>query len=340
MDITEKRVHGTWREFTLSNDHGMSVSILNFGGIITNLLVPDQHGKTENVVLGYRSYADYEDNPNYLGAQIGRVAGRIKNGHFHLNGSRYELTKNEDKHHLHGGPNGFHQVIWNSETRHSENAVTLVLTSMSKHLENGYPGNLDVSITYTLNNANELTLNYQATSDHDTPVAMTNHTYFNLSGDMKDTVHNHHVQFDSRYMAELDEELIPTGQLIDPADTPFDFRDGRLLGGGLKPETTQQKIAGNGYDHYFMFGNEKTVIVSEKNTGRSLKIHTSEPGMVLYTANGLDEGLKLNAGLSRKHAGVCFEAQAHPAALYHEGFPNILLQAGETYRSYIKYSFK
>src|SRR5699024_8649811 len=340
MNITTKSIQNKWTEFTLTNDYGMSASILNFGGIITKMMVPDQHGKTENVVLGFNNYADYEENTNYLGAQIGPVAGRIQNAAFKLYDKTYTLEENEGNNHLHGGPNGFHQVIWSAETSQSNNEVSLVLTHTGRHLENGYPGNLDVSITYTLNNANELTLNYQATSDHDTPVALTNHTYFNLSGDMKGTVHNHHVQFDSRYFAELNEELIPTGQLIEPVDTSFDFRNGRLLGDGLKPETAQQIIAGNGYDHYFMFGSEKAVTVSEKNTGRTMKIHTSEPGMVLYTANGLDEGLKLNEGLSQKYAGVCFEAQPHPAALHHDGFPNVILPTGETYRSYIKYSFK
>ncbi|WP_010531698.1 aldose epimerase family protein [Lentibacillus jeotgali] len=340
MDITEENVHGKWKEFILTNDHGMSVSILNFGGIITNMIVPDKYGKCENIVLGYNNYADYENNTNYLGAQIGRVASRIKDGSFHLNGSHYELAKNEGTHHLHGGPNGFHQIIWESGTHQSEHEVNLVLTHTSKHLENGYPGNLDISVTYTLNNSNELTLNYQAASDHDTPVALTNHTYFNLSGDMTDTVHNHRVQFDSRYFAELDEELIPTGKLIETTDTPFDFRNGRLLGDGLKSETTQQIIAGNGYDHYVMFGSEKAVTVSENNSGRTMKIHTNAPGVVLYTANGLDEGLKLNEGLSQKYAGVCFEAQPHPAALHHEGFPNVILQTEEKYHSYIKYSFE
>ncbi|GGK05158.1 aldose 1-epimerase [Lentibacillus kapialis] len=339
LKITTKNIQSKWTEFTLTNDHDMSVSILNFGGIITNMMVPDQHGNTENIVLGYNNYADYEKNANYIGAQVGRVAGRIKDGRFYLNGSRYELAKNEGRHHLHGGPNGLHQVIWEADTYQSEHEVSLVLTHTSKHFDNGYPGNLELAITYSLNNTNELTLDYRGKSDQDTPVALTNHTYFNLSGNMKNTVHDHQVQFDSHYVAELDEELMPTGHLIEPIDTPFDFRNGRLLGKGLKPETAQQKIAGNGYDHYFMFGNERAVTVSESNTERTMKIHTSEPGMVLYTANGLDEGLKLNEGLSQKYAGVCFEAQAHPAALHHEGFPNVIVEAGETYRSYITYSF-
>lgn len=340
MYIAKKNIRGNWKGYTLGNDRGMSVTILNYGGIITKLMVPDQHGNTENVVLGYKNYADYADNANYLGAQVGRVAGRIENSNFHLNGNTYALTNNEGNHHLHGGSNGFHQVVWDAETFQLKDEVKLILNRTSGHLEDGYPGNLDVSIMYTLNNANELTLSYEAKSDQDTPVALTNHTYFNLSGNRKDTVHNHHVEFDGDYFAELDEELIPTGKLIETAETPFDFRSGRLLGNGLKSDTTQQKIVGNGYDHYFVFGEEKTITVSEQNAGRNMEIRTNQPGMVLYTANGLESGLELNDGLSKKYAGVCFEAQAHPAALHHEGFPCVIVRSGETYHSYITYSFK
>ncbi|WP_327288631.1 aldose epimerase family protein [Salimicrobium salexigens] len=333
-------MYGDWKEYTLENDHGMSVSILNYGGIITKLMVPDRHGRTENVVLGYKNYADYADNANYLGAQIGRVAGRIKNSSFQLNDNSYVLTNNEGNHHLHGGSNGFHQMVWDAETFQSKNEAKLILNRTSTHMEEGYPGNLDVSITYTLNNANELTLSYGASSDQDTPVAMTNHTYFNLSGNRRETVHNHHVEFESDHFAELDEELIPTGRLMETTGTPFDFRNGRSIGEGLKPDTAQQKTVGNGYDHYFVLGKEKTIKVSEQSSGRNMEIRTNQPGMVLYTANGLDAGLALNNGPSQKYAGVCFEAQAHPAALHHEEFPSVIAASGERYHSYITYSFK
>ncbi|WP_164667845.1 aldose epimerase family protein [Virgibacillus doumboii] len=340
MYIAKKYIRDKWKEYTLANDHGMSVSILNYGGIITKMMVPDQHGNAENIVLGYKEYADYASNSNFLGAQIGRVAGRIQDATLKHDGQAYTLERNEGNHHLHGGASGFHQVIWDAETSQSNDEVSLILSHTSSHLEDGYPGNLEVTITYTLNNANELTLTYQAISDQDTPIALTNHSYFNLNGDMKDTVYNHHVQFETGYFVEMDDELIPTGKLIDTAGTPFEFQKGRLLGDGFKPDTLQQKIAGNGYDHYFIFGKEKEVNVVETNSGRKMEIRTNQPGMVLYTANGLDAGLELSNGLSEKYAGVCFEAQAHPAALHHEGFPDIILRKDDLYSRYITYSFK
>lgn len=339
MDISQKNILNKWKEYTLNNDHGMSVSILNYGGIITKIMVPDQNGKTENVVLSYEDYADYEENSNFLGALVGPVAGRIENATFELDGSTYSLEKNEGQHHLHGGSSGFHQVIWQVETSKSTDEISLTLTHTSSHLDSDYPGNVDVSVIYTLNNANEFTINYKATVDQTTPFAMTNHAYFNLSGDTKNTVDDHFVAFDGDYFAELNHELIPTGNLIQTAGTSFDFHNGRSLGDGFNQESEQQQIAGEGYDHYFIFGSEKRATVNEELSGRIMTITTNQPGMVLYTANGLDANLALSNGPAKKHAGVCFEAQAHPTSLHRKGFPSVILQPDEIYNKYITYIF-
>lgn len=339
MNIDKQTVQGKWHEYTLINDQGMSISVLDFGGIITKIRVPDHQGKTENVVLGYKNYADYEQNPNCFGALIGPVAGRIQNASFEMDGNSYQLDANEGDHHIHGGLAGFHQVIWNVETFQTKNKVGLKLTHTSADGVGGYPGNLHVTVTYTLNNENALVIDYDAKTDQKTPIALTNHTYFNLSGDLKHTVHNHEITMNSRYFTELDQELIPTGRKLDVANTTFDFRRGQKLAEGFERPSKQNQIAGEGYDHYFMFEQTGEVVVKDKESGRILTVKTNQPGMVMYTANGLGDGLELAEGLSKKHLGICFETQGSPASLHHEGIPDIILEAGETYQKQTVFAF-
>lgn len=339
MKKTEQTILGKWKEFTLVNDHGMSVSMLNLGGIITKICVPDREGKVENVVLGYKDYAHYQDNPNSFGALIGRVAGRIQNASFEINGKHYYLEANDGDNHLHGGSNGFHHVIWDAETFQTEETVGVKFTHTSSDGAGGYPGNVGIAVTYTLNNKNELLLDYWAKSDQTTPLALTNHSYFNLSGDLKDTVQHHNVTINSSSFVELDHELIPTGKKLNVAGTTFDFRNGRLLGDGFTDDSKQHQIADNGYDHYFIFDNKGKVVMHEKESGRILTVKTEQPGMVMYTANGLDEGLALAEGMSRKHLGVCFETQGSPASLHHAGFPSVILKAGKEYSKRTAFSF-
>ncbi|WP_373895460.1 aldose epimerase family protein [Virgibacillus sp. CBA3643] len=341
MNINTREISGKWQEYTLKNDHGMTVNVLNYGGIITKIIVPDRDGKMENIVLGYKDYADYETNPNFFGALIGPVAGRIQNASFELNGKMYALDTNDGKNQLHGGSTGFHQVIWGVEPFETDSTVGLKLSHKRVDGEGGYPGNLDVHVTYTLNNANQLKLDYNAESDQTTAVTLTNHSYFNLSGDLKNTVHNHHVTMDSGKFVELDEGLIPTGKWRGVTGTSFDFRNGRPLHDGFNDNSEQNKNAGNGYDHYFMFDEkqEQNVIVQHSDSGRNLTIQTDQLGMVMYTANTLEDGLELTEGLSEKHLGVCFETQASPASLHHEGFPSVILEEGSTYKRQTLFSF-
>lgn len=339
MQLTTRKTVNQWTEYTLTNDHDMSVSFLDFGGIITKMMVPNREGKLENIVLSYEDYKQYEDNPNYFGALIGRVAGRIEKASFELDGKEYLLIPNEGKHHLHGGTTGFHQVLWETKPFQTENEIGMKLFHSSPDNDGGYPGNLDVTVKYTLTNDNEFIIDYEAISDQKTIISLTNHTYFNLSGNLKDTVEQHVVMMDCEGVLELDHELIPTGKLMEVKGTPFDFSQGRTLAEGIQSEHPQNIIAGNGYDHYFLL-NDGTIVVKDESSGRVMKVKTNQPGVVMYTSNTLEEGLQLQGGISKQYSGVCFETQGSPASLHHTVLPEITLQAGEKYQKQTIFSFQ
>jgi aldose 1-epimerase len=341
LKIKTEVLKNDWKLFELSNDNGMKVSVLNYGGIITNITVPDRNGKPENVVLGYKDYEDYVQNPVFLGAIIGRVAGRIAGAEFSLNGENYELEKSDGENHLHGGSKGFHQEIWDTREFQSDTEAGVELSLTRKEGVDGYPGNLDVKVTYTLTDNNSLQINYQADTDKTTALTLTNHSYFNLTGDLKGTVHDHKVKIDSSKFVELDENLIPTGRQLDTAGTTFDFREGQRLSEGFNSSYEQNKIAGDGYDHYFIFDGEagEKVTASDETSGRKMVVETDQPGMVMYTSNSMDSSLQLAERDSEKYLGVCFETQGSPASLQHDGFPGIILEAGETYKKKTVFTF-
>jgi len=341
MKIEIQDILNKWKLYTLLNDNGMKVSFLNFGGIITDISVPNRNNQLENVVLGYKDYSDYEDNLNYFGAIIGRVAGRIQDASFTIQNKTYSLAANEGGHHLHGADGGFHQVIWRTSTFQTEDTVGVKLSHRSLDGEGGYPGTIEVAVTYTLTNNNELILDYSGLSDKSTVLTMTNHSYFNLSGNLAATIHNHHVTMESDELVELDKELIPTGNKINVENTPFDFRSGRKLIDGINSVSAQNKVANHGYDHYFILNQsqQQNIRVKEDTSGRVMTIKTNQPGVVMYTSNNLDEGLNLTAGKSKPYLGVCFETQASPASLLHEGFPTVILEANELYDKQTVFSF-
>lgn len=341
MWIEIERVKGRWKLYKLMNDHGMEVHLLNYGGIITKIIIPDKDGKLENVVLGYKHFQDYESNPNFFGAIIGRVAGRIQNASFSLEGNTYSLEANEGGNHLHGGASGFHCVVWDAEPFQNDGAIGVKLSHSSVDGEGGYPGNVEAQVTYTLNQQNELIVDYVAATDKTTALTMTNHSYFNLSGNGKETIHDHHVTIQSHQYVELDKYLIPTGTVLPVENSPFDFRQGRKLADGIHSDSPQNQLANNGYDHYFLFdqNSSEKVIVKEQTSGRVLTMKTDQPGMVMYTSNNLSKGFELAEGPSRKHLGVCFETQASPASLHNEGFPSVVLKAGEAYKKQTIFSF-
>lgn len=341
MELEIRNLNEKWKAFTLKNDNGMEVEILNYGGIITKILAPDRNNNIKNVVLGYVNYENYENDPNFLGALIGRVAGRINNSSIQLKGKNIYLENNDGKHHLHGGSNGFHRYLWESEPFKFKEKVGVKLTLRTKPGEGNYPGNLKVVVTYSLTKDNQLILDYYAIADEATPLTLTNHSYFNLSGDLNSTIHDHSVTLDSQAFLELNKELIPTGKTIDTTNSLFDFQKERVLNEGILSKSGQNAIAGNGYDHYFILDHKrkKSVIAKDKKSGRILSIITDQPGIVLYTGQNLVDGLELAGGTLKKYSGVCFETQSSPASLYIDDLPSILLKANEPYHKRTTFVF-
>lgn len=323
--------------FTLLNDHGIEVSAINYGGIITKINVPDKNGVLENIVLGHDTLNDYIQDSSFLGAICGRVAGRIKDGSFELDGNTYNLAKNDNSNHLHGGINGFNKVVWDAET--IEDGVRF--SYVSPHGEEGYPGNVTVEVMYTLNNENELTIHYGAQSDQKTLLTLTNHSYFNLSGDLKRDVLDHTLTIKSNQFLELDHEFIPTGHYLNVENTPFDFRNENVIKSGTNSQHPQNVLVGNGYDHPFILdkNHENEVLLKDPESGRILTIETDEPAVVVYSGNSLQSEGNFRGVPSRPYLGICLETQAFPDAIHHSHFPSIALEKGQSYSSVTKYKF-
>ncbi|PKR83785.1 aldose epimerase family protein [Heyndrickxia camelliae] len=327
--------------FTLVNDSGMSVTCLNYGCIITKILVPDRYGKMENVVLGFDSVEEYLQHSPYFGAVVGRVAGRIKGASFELDGESFQLTANEHGNHIHGGIKGFSHVIWEAADFQEDGEIGIVLTYQSPDGEEGFPGELNVKVTYVLTNDNELRISYEAQSDQKTIVNLTNHSYFNLCGDLKEDILNHQLTMNSQAILELDEQLLPTGQVLDVEGTAFDFRESRLLKDGTFSTHPQNVLVGNGYDHPFVWNEqeERVITLVDPESGRSLRVETDQPSVVVYTSNQLEGDFHIAGVQARKYLGVCLETQGYPDAIHHSHFPSIVLEKGERYRSTTTYYF-
>ncbi|API91740.1 aldose 1-epimerase [Virgibacillus pantothenticus] len=341
MEIIEQTVLDKWKLRTLINDQNMRVSFLDYGGAITEIIVPDKHGYMDNVVLHYNSYEEYESNPFYMGALIGRVAGRIANASFSINGTPYQVTANEGHHHLHGGINGFSHVRWHVSTEQTENDIRAILTHTSPDGDNGYPGNVAVTVTYILTNDNEFIIDYAAITDKTTPITLTNHSYFNLRGSKKQTIKQHYAKIASSTCLEVNKALIPTGKQFATTHTPFDFQLGRQFNDGIYAKLEQNIIVGKGYDHYFCFdkGKDEQVCLYDKETGRTLTVKTTQPGMVLYTGNYLHEKNEHTPTTFLRYQGVCIETQGTPASLEHKHLPSIILAPGEAYQQRTAFCF-
>lgn len=326
------------KSYTISNDHGMSVSCIEYGGIITGISVPDREGNIENVVLGFDTLEEYINHSPFFGAIIGRVAGRVAGSAFTLDGTVYQLPKNDGEHQLHGGTGGFHQVIWDSAAEKGLNEANIRFSYVSPDGEEGYPGTLKVTVSYTLNNENELVINYEAISDEKTIINLTNHTYFNLSGDLKRDILEHEVTIKSDHFLELDETLIPTGEFIHVENTPFDFRAGKKIKEGVNSGHQQNLLAGGGYDHPFLL-NKGEMTVADSVSGRKLAVETDRPSVVLYTANMLGNDFQIRGVQSKRHLGLCLETQCPPDAVHHEHFPSIVLEKNEIYKTSTNFKF-
>ncbi|WP_462413094.1 aldose epimerase family protein [Neobacillus sp. Marseille-QA0830] len=329
-------------EYSLTNDSGMTVSCLNFGCVITKILAPDREGNVENVVLGFDNMEDYLKWSPYFGAVVGRVAGRIQGASFELEGKTYHLTLNEGENHLHGGKKGFNSVIWQAEPIQDEQAVGVQFSYRSAAGEEGYPGNLETTVTYWLNNDNEFKISYEARTDAQTLVNLTNHSYFNLSGNNKRDVLEHKLQLDNDRFVELGPDLIPTGSLLNTNGTPFDFREGRLIKDGIESEHPQNLLAGNGYDHPMVFskqGENNKILLSDAKSGRALEAATDQPCVVVYTTNQLEGPFTISGVPAGKYLGVCLETQGLPDAIHHPEFPSVVLKPDEVYHQVTTYRF-
>ena len=316
-------------EYTLSNND-ISIGIINYGGIITSLCVPDKNGKSTDIVLGYKTLEEYLKNAWSFGAIIGRVAGRIQDAKFKLNDKFYKLAKNENNNtHLHGGIKGFSKVVWDVEEFYTDSSVGIKLHYFSKDGEEGYPGNLNVTVQYELNNSNEFIINYSATTDKPTPVSLTNHSYLNLNGESSNkSVINHKLQIYSAHYVALDNNLAPLGiKKVD--NTPLDFRSGMLVREKITDEF-------NGYDHVWLLDKIKknlhNINVLNPDNGIKMEIFTNQPCVVCFTSNGMDGSMKGKKNTPyNNHAGLCLETQGVTDAVNHPEFPSIIISPEKPY---------
>jgi len=331
--------------FTLKNKNGMQIQITNYGGIITTLEVPDSLGNIDDVVLGYYSLDKYIEKSPSFGCLIGRYGNRIAKGKFTLNGKEYNLAINNGPNHLHGGEIGFDKRVWEPEIIIKEDASGLKLHYFSPHMEEGYPGNLDVEAIYWLNDKNELRLDFKAETDKKTVINLTHHSYFNLKGHDAGDILDHLVKFNANKIVAIDNTSIPLGNLLEVKDTPFDFMNFKLIGKDINTDHEQIKN-GNGYDHSFVIkGNTGELrlacTVREAASGRILEVWTTEPAVQFYTGNFLDGSIigKDNA-VYEQRSGFCLEAQHFPDSPNHPEFPSTVLNPGETYTQSTIYKFK
>lgn len=323
--------------FTLKNANGMEVSITNYGGIVTSIKVPDKDGNIENVVLGFDNFEKYKAGHPFFGAIAGRYANRIAKGRFELNGETYELATNNGENHLHGGVEGFDKKLWDAEVNEEENSVTL--SYLSPDGEEGYPGNLDVDVTYTLTDDNELRIDYHATTDKSTVLNLTNHSYFNLSGNPSEGILDHLLTINADRYTPVDEGLIPTGELRPVEGTPFDFTEPEYIGARIDSIPP-------GYDHNYVLNNpdsgiRKIATVEHEESGRIMEVYSDQPGVQLYTSNFLDGSLMDRQGNPiEQYAALCLETQTFPDSPNKPEFPSPVLNPDETYETTTIYQFK
>lgn len=325
-------------QYTITNPSGMQVNIINYGGTITGIMVPDRNGNKGNVVLGYESLNGYQQkNSPYFGALIGRYGNRIANAKFTLDSKTYTLAANNNGNALHGGLKGFDKVIWKAEKLPGDSS--LQLTYLSKDGEEGYPGNLSVKVIYSLSADNGLEINYSATTDKATPINLTNHSYFNLSAGKDSTILGHKVMINADKYTEVNDNLIPTGKLPDVKGTPMDFTTEKPVGKDI------QQVKG-GYDHNYVLNRkgtdlERAATVYDSASGRFMEVFTTQPGVQFYSGNFLNGTLTNTFNGTRyvQHAALCLETQHYPDSPNQPSFPTTILKPGQTYSYKTIYKF-
>jgi aldose 1-epimerase len=339
---------GTTAElYTVTNDAGMEMRVTNYGGIIVSLRVPDAEGVLEDVVLGYDSLSGYLRVNPYFGAIIGRYGNRIAGGQFEIDGETFTLERNNGPNHLHGGVRGFDKVLWNAEPFEDASGSGVVFSYTSPDGEGGYPGTLEATVTYTLTDDNELIFDYAATTTEPTPVNLTQHSYFNLTGNAGSDILGHVLQINADAFTPVDSTLIPTGEIRSVDGTPFDFREPTAIGARIGQDDEQLRF-GLGYDHNFVLNRSETATdsltlaarVVEPESGRVMEILTSEPGIQFYSGNFLDGTIAGKGGTVYAHrSGFCLETQHYPNSPNEASFPSTILRPGERYETRTVYRF-
>lgn len=328
--------------FTMTNGNGMKVKVTNYGGIITELHVPDRDGKLADVTHGFDSVTPYEGDVPYFGALIGRYGNRIAKGRFTLDGVQYQLDVNNGENHLHGGAMGFHKQVWKAKALTRADEVGVLLQYTSPDGEMGYPGKLQVEVEYLLNNANELKVSYRATTDKATPVNLTQHAYFNLAG--KGDILGHQLQICADRYTPVDAGLIPVGGPDAVAGTPFDFRKSQAVGARINDDNEQLR-RGLGYDHNWVLNKPVAGLLAlaatlrDPQSGRVLELYTREPGLQFYSGNFLDGSLEGKGCTYEYRGGLCLEPQHFPDSPNRADFPSTVLRPGETYATESLYRF-
>lgn len=332
--------------YTLTNAAGTEMTVTNYGGIVVSLKLPGRDGKVADVVLGYERLEDYRRDPFYLGALIGRCANRIAGARFVLDGKTYTLAANIAPNHLHGGVRGFNRVLWGAATFTSDAGSGVALTYRSNDGEEGYPGNLDCRVTYTLGNDNQLRIDYEAVSDRPTVCNLTHHSYFNLAGHGSGSILDHELLINADAFTPVNEWQIPTGELHPVAGTPFDFRQPEAIGARIDQPYPQLQ-RGRGYDHNWVIrrdsGGALTHIASlhDPASGRSMEVWSDAPGVQFYSGNFLDGSIPGKEGaIYRQRAGLCLETQHFPDSPNQPAFPSAVLHPGDVYRSTTEYRFR
>lgn len=334
--------------FTLTNGHGIRITLTNYGGIITSLRTPDRSGRFDDIVLGYDNLAGYLHDSPYFGAIVGRYGNRIARGSFALDGKTYKLAANNGPNSLHGGLRGFDKVIWSARPFQNQEGTGVSLDYKSPDMEEGFPGTLSAHVTYTLTDDNGLIVDYQATADKPTPVNLTQHTYWNLAGSARRDILEHELTINADSMTSVDSTLITTGEISPVNGTPFDFRTPMTIGARVDQRQNAQIRYGNGYDHNFVLNRGgiaadalvRAAHVAEPSTGRTLDIFTTEPGVQFYSGNSLDGSITGKGGnVYHFRYGLALETQHYPDSPNHPNFPSTILRPGERYHTRTVFQF-
>lgn len=330
--------------FTLTNAQGIEVRTITYGAIIVSLQTPDRNGRLDDIVLGFEDLDGYLEGSPYFGAIVGRYGNRIAGGRFTLDGREYRLATNNGPNHLHGGVRGFDKVVWSAESSGTDSTAAVTFTYTSPSGEEGYPGRLVARVTYTLDNKDQLRVDYHATTDAATPINLTQHSYFNLAGAGSGDILGHHLMIAADRYTPVDSTLIPIGQIAPVEGTPFDFRTPTAIGARIDARHEQLR-RGGGYDHNFVLDRAAPGLllaarVYEPSTGRTLEISTTEPGIQFYSGNFLDGTITGKGGRVYGHrSGFCLETQHFPDSPNQPSFPSTILRPGEDYRSTTVFAF-